>query len=354
MRSSLFARRGFTLVELLVVIAIIGVLIALLLPAVQQAREAARRMQCSNQLKQLGLALHNYHDTYGSFVPRKQGTNNPGYGSGNERLTNAGRQSGFIGLLPFIEQNAMYEQIGAGDGSTAPWGPYPWMGWGPWNNAPDMLRCPSATGSAEPYMVNYMFSAGDSINSTKDSQNLRGVFQAVRGVAMRDITDGTSNTIAMSERLITNFNLGSRTGSIPVKEGTATGFSGLGSNPSQCVASANGNFYANPSTVKGRTGWRWSDGQMEKVGFNTILPPNAPSCIDGSDSNGDGTNNIMPPTSNHPGGAMGLSCDGSVKFIPDTIDTGNLTAGQTTSARSPYGVWGAMGSKAGGEAYSGS
>lgn len=345
-------RRGFTLVELLVVIAIIGVLIALLLPAVQQAREAARRMQCSNQLKQLGLALHNYHDTYGAFVPRKQGTNDPPYGSGNDRLTNAGRASGFIGLLPFLEQSAMYDRIAAGDSTTAPWGPYPWLGWSVWDRAPQMLLCPSgATTNASAASTNYMFSSGDSISGNRDGTNLRGVFQRLNGVNMRDITDGTSNTIAMSERLITNFSMGTGGNAVQVQQGTATGLSGLSSNPSQCIATANGRFYADASTVKGRTGWRWTDGQIEKVGFTTVLPPNAPSCIDGSDSNGDGSTTVLPPTSNHPGGVLGMFCDGSVKFIAETIDTGDLTAAQS-NARSPYGVWGAMGSKAGGEAYS--
>ena len=87
-------RQAFTLVELLVVIAIIGILVALLLPAVQAAREAARRMECSNNLKQLGLALHNYHDTFKVFVPRKQ-ESHVGYSN---------RHSGFIALLPFMEQ----------------------------------------------------------------------------------------------------------------------------------------------------------------------------------------------------------------------------------------------------------
>jgi len=95
--------RGFTLVELLVVIAIIGVLIALLLPAVQQAREAARRMQCSNQLKQIGLAMHNYHDTYQVFPP----------GSVNLDVTTAANQSltnWAVSILPYLEQAALFEQ----------------------------------------------------------------------------------------------------------------------------------------------------------------------------------------------------------------------------------------------------
>ncbi len=95
--------RGFTLVELLVVIAIIGVLIALLLPAVQQAREAARRMQCSNQLKQLGLAMHNYHDTYQVFPPGS--VNLSTTSAANQNLTNWA-----IAILPYIEQAALYEQ----------------------------------------------------------------------------------------------------------------------------------------------------------------------------------------------------------------------------------------------------
>jgi len=348
MAKSRTFRGGFTLVELLVVIAIIGVLIALLLPAVQQAREAARRMQCSNQLKQLGIALHNYHDTYGSFVPRKQGTTE---GGGNN--CNRGRASGFIGLLPFLEQAAMYDQIKAGDTTFNPWGPAAWSGWNVWNIPPQMLLCPSATSqNPQNNSVNYMFSVGDTINNNRDRTNLRGLFQNREGVSFADITDGSSNTIAMSERLVTNFSLGSKSGNIDIKHGTATGFSGLSGNPGQCIGSATGNFYTTASDIKGRTGWRWTDGQSEKVGFTTVTPPNSPSCIDGTNGNGDGQHTIMPPTSNHPGGCMGLYADGSVSFVIDTIDTGDLSAANVTSGISPYGVWGAMGSKNGGEAQS--
>lgn len=106
-------KQGFTLVELLVVIAIIGILIALLLPAVQQAREAARRMQCTNNLKQLGIALHNYHDTFGDIVFLDGGTGDGGgfgnHGSWSPTGTNAFRMSGFLSLLPFMEQGNIYE-----------------------------------------------------------------------------------------------------------------------------------------------------------------------------------------------------------------------------------------------------
>ena len=101
-------RDAFTLVELLVVIAIIGMLIALLLPAVQAAREAARRMQCSNHLKQIGLAVHNFHDTMNGLPPATVGGNNPTYA---ELPAEEGRASFWIFILPFMEQTAMYDQI---------------------------------------------------------------------------------------------------------------------------------------------------------------------------------------------------------------------------------------------------
>jgi prepilin-type N-terminal cleavage/methylation domain-containing protein len=130
-------RRAFTLVELLAVIAIIGIRVALLLPAVQAAREASRRMSCTNNLKQLGVALHNYHDTFKSFVPRKQGTTGT--------ISNQGRLSGLVGLLPFIEQQPLYDAIKAGDPANGipPGGPSAWSGWAVWDLAPTTLHCPS-------------------------------------------------------------------------------------------------------------------------------------------------------------------------------------------------------------------
>ena len=325
-------RRAFTLVELLVVIAIIGILIALLLPAVQAAREAARRAQCTNQLKQLGIALHNYHDTHKTFPPRKQ-----------DASTGRGRLSGFVNLLPFIEQNALYDQIKGGG-----WGPNPWDAWSVWNEAPKTLVCPSAGNMNLTYAVNYCFSVGDTIDTSRDSTRPRGLFGALNGVRMAEITDGTSNTVAMSEHLITDFAIGGQA-SIPINEGTATQIGGLTTNPNACVATASGSKYLDPASVKGRTGWRWTDGQIEKIGFTTILPPNAPSCIQGSDGNGDGQHTVMSPGSFHPGGVNALRADGSVSFVSETIDTGNLSAAPVTSGSSPYGTWGALGSKNGGE-----
>jgi len=333
-------RRAFTLVELLVVIAIIGILIALLLPAVQAAREAARRAQCTNQLKQLGIALHNYHDTYKSFVPRKQGPS-----------TSSGRLAGFVGLLPFIEQSAMYDQIKAGDATYPAWGPTPWSAWTPWEEAPKTLVCPSAGNENLTYAVNYCFSVGDTISNNRDATTVRGLFGSRDGVRMAEITDGTSNTVAMSEHLIAQFDTGSRA-SVRVVEGTAKNIAGLTTNPNACRATANGDKYQDPSIVKGRTGWRWTDGQIEKIGFTTVLPPNSPSCIQGSDDNGDGVNTVMSANSYHPGGANVLRADGSVSFISETIDTGNLSAAPVSSGNSPYGVWGALGSKNGGEVVS--
>src|ERR671912_555830 len=108
-RRTLVRRRGFTLVELLVVIAIIGILVALLLPAVQAAREAARRMQCGNNLKQLGLALHNYHDTFKVFPPALLNSGHVSAGYVTANFPEGPRNhSGHLFLLPFIEQTTLH------------------------------------------------------------------------------------------------------------------------------------------------------------------------------------------------------------------------------------------------------
>lgn len=185
--------RGFTLVELLVVIAIIGVLIALLLPAVQQAREAARRMQCTNQMKQLGLATHNFHDTYRKFPFAYQEQTLGG---------KMNRGTLFYYILPYIEQNALYDQsdldcyaanrITNGQGNMAARG-----------QIVDAYICPSDSTSSNhthnpdwtyaSYEFNYNVFVGkaSTSNATQNSAQTN----------MADVTDGTSNTLMFAESL---------------------------------------------------------------------------------------------------------------------------------------------------------
>ena len=135
-------RTGFTLVELLVVIAIIGVLVALLLPAVQAAREAARRSQCLNHLRQIGLALHNYEGVWKMFPPQKGGTNCTWPST---PPCNYERRSGFVALSSFLEQGIVYQAVEAG-GGTPNWpagGGDPWGSWTAWNVQLPTLLCPS-------------------------------------------------------------------------------------------------------------------------------------------------------------------------------------------------------------------
>ncbi len=362
-------RRGFTLVELLVVIAIIGILIALLLPAVQAAREAARRSQCTNNLKQLGLALHNYHDTYGCFPFRKGGTaacTTISTGYGNRRNGNCNRLSGFIPLLPYLEQTPMYEQIRSGEPaqSISPGGPAGWEGWPVWENSPDVLLCPSDNGYPDnrgPYN-SYAFSIGDQVASVRDATDVRGLFAYSRVVRIADILDGTSNTVAMSERVCharlpdnwdgsgNALTVGPR--QVEHVQGQAVGIGGLVASPIVCRSAAvtDGRYFQAGMRVISPFGRRWTDGQPTIVAFNTVLPPNSPACAEDTTTWRDQVNVVIPPSSRHPGGVNVLLADGSVRFISDTIDTGNLAAQQAASGPSVYGVWGALGSKAGGDA----
>jgi prepilin-type N-terminal cleavage/methylation domain-containing protein/prepilin-type processing-associated H-X9-DG protein len=355
-------RRGFTLIELLVVIAIIAILIALLLPAVQQAREAARRSTCKNNLKQLGLALHNYHDVAGRFPPRQGGTDTTSpNGNSNEG-------SGFTMLLPYLDQAPLYNQISSAQtfGATT----FPPFGdsaadatnYELWFADIPVLLCPSSpnvkqTVGSRPHGLNhYGFSAGDSsafnshtpapATTANAMRNFRGLFgrQASRRIA--DVRDGTSNTIAMGE--ITS---ASATGSREVLAATARdqGIS-VSDSPVTCLLTVDGTtgeYLPSIATPSASRGARWSRGVAAYTAVTTILPPNSPSCA----NTGYNSSGLYSVTSRHTGGAHVLMADGAVRFISENIDTGNLSLPdiRTVTGRSPYGVWGALGSIAGGE-----
>ena len=353
-------RRGFTLIELLVVIAIIAVLVALLLPAVQQAREAGRRAQCKNNLKQFGIALHNYNDTYGTFPCRRYGTTGTFTLSSapcaTNRCHNSGRISTFIALLPYIDQAPMYNQIQVGDAANAPGGPRGDQSWAVWNTPPPILRCPSDPGP-EPGNKghSYVVSAGDQVANVNTRTQTRGMFGHFYWVRMAQVTDGLSNTVAMSEILC----------EIPTGTGGQSGFT-AGANqiefrmaladnipsvlnaPATCRTTISGIYYLAGTNVHGRRDIDWTDGPATLQMFNTVLPPNSPTCATGGDF-GDQDNSVLPPVSRHTGGVNVLLGDGSVRFIGDSIDTGNLGVPQPQTGPSLYGVWGRLGSIAGGE-----
>jgi prepilin-type N-terminal cleavage/methylation domain-containing protein len=326
------SRIGFTLVELLVVIAIIGILVGLLLPAVQAAREAARRMTCTNNLKQFGLGLHNYHDTFLLLPPRQGGT---GQGTTN----NGGRLSGLVALLPFIEQTPLYDRIFNPLGTYPSMGPVPWDGaYSPWNIQINTFLCPSDPGHRVTESIgrhNYKFCGGDSL--VLMTSRPRGMFGHYSEVALRHVTDGTSSTIMMSERTFPT-------------SGNDINNTGLGANPTlptECLAQFNNLTKLYTAGNADWSGRRWCDGGPGFSGFNTILPPNSPSC---AHNNHDAQNGFYSASSRHRGGIHILLVDGAVRFITDNVDTGNLgISANNPPAQSPFGVWGQLGSKGGGE-----
>lgn len=359
-RNSSKPALGFTLVELLVVIAIIGVLVGLLLPAVQAAREAARRMQCSNNMKQLGLAIQNYHSAYNQ-IPAAA-THFEGYAS-NVDYPNV---SGIIFLMPFMELNALYEsfvqdaKISAG--GNEPWGSPTLREAGP----QAAFICPSAaSGDSSEYngisKSLYVFSVGDAMwhNMRTDAQEagatakidarsmwINGLAHDMRASkrSFRDIQDGLSNTLAMSEVTGAPRSLELVHGDVAAFNGIYTGGSGV---PAPCLTVPMTEDRL--SYIDGADCWRGlilGDGRTINSRFTTTLSPNSPSCAYGGGNNSWGT---YAPTSHHQGGVQTLKFDGSVQFVTDSIDTGNLNEPQVRAGKSPYGVWGAMGSPRGGE-----
>lgn len=349
--------RGFTLIELLVVIAIIAILIALLLPAVQQAREAARRSQCRNNLKQIGLAIHNYHDNFNFMPPFTTGSGYP-QNVGGSAAGFRTRLSGFVTILPYIDQAPLYNTITADNPSQFPWNNVAY-----WIQGPVVYRCPSDAGQLNPQntantrgKLNYVFCGGDgqvgSIagaattgTTTPYITPTRGLFAALICYNFRDCLDGLSNTIAASE-------------SIAPTSTTSLGMvsSFVATTPAACRTQFNSTTrqVISPWTGDTSRGYRWGDGGAYFSAFTTALPPNSVSCFSqGTPSHW--YEGLYAASSLHVGGAHALMGDGAVRFISENIDSGNQASALPSAAsggKSPYGVWGAMGTRAAGETVS--
>ncbi|WP_146408930.1 DUF1559 domain-containing protein [Allorhodopirellula heiligendammensis] len=398
-------RDGFTLVELLVVIAIIGVLVGLLLPAVQAAREAARRMSCSNNFKQIGLGIHNYHAAYGRMPVHHMGTHSAQgsyYNSGISNKNNGGGHNEYtlsflVGLTPFIEQQALWQQISNPNNETSsggapgkPWSP---MGpsprqqeYKPWITEVGTYRCPSDPGFGLPALgrTNYAACIGDSpdwsdMRWPDNPQNgqlrytsndvsraraaYRGFFQPGFQGQFREVLDGLSSTMMCGE-IATD--IGDRDISTTLMINGNQGL--LRDAPAQACAKyidperpqfykSDINYSNSPNgfaKVFQMRGYIWSDARTGFSCFTAILAPNSELCVSGGDS-GYG---IAPASSRHQGGAHVLMGDGAVRFITDSIDAGNGSAGcvwingngaRQPGSQSPYGLWGALGTRASSE-----
>ena len=397
---SLQNRRGFTLVELLVVIAIIGILVGLLLPAVQAAREAARRMNCSNNLKQIGIAIHNYHAAFKQLPINGTG---PTDFDDNACCANAvtgptspppiantrNLLSFLVGITPYIEQQAVWDQISQQhqdvNGRWWPaFGPAPYaIDYRPWNVDIPTFRCPSDPGRGLPALgrTNYGCSYGDSVWRTQYGMNWfgggrwhyadangrvrqvkgsnRGMFVPSKSSRFRDVLDGLSNTIMGGEYAT---DLGDR--AIITTGSRFNGRDNVLGNPRWCQDNnqidperpkfwaATGVDYTGARTMRG---YRWADQRPLYSTIATILPPNSEICLVANH----GGHGACPPSSRHQGGAHVLMGDGAVIFMTDSVEAGDSRAPvhyfrnnnnqHGVGQASPYGLWGALGTRASNE-----
>ena len=332
--------RGFTLIELLVVIAVIAILIALLMPAVQAAREAARRMTCKNNLKQIGLALHNYHDVHRS-MPFGCGFDNDVLISTQGTLDDR-RYSAHSQILPFLEQKNVYDLL---DFNVAPFHPFinaavaeqsvPGFDLTTVDNGfaasivMSVLLCPSDIDRLQIVWAHNNYRACNGADWSGRDGN--GMFGQISSVRMRDVTDGQANTAMFSERCkgTPDHNVRDHLSDIYVMPGiwsndTFRDFCG-----SQSPASA----AAWPHNID--SGQNWLSGNFNWTRYNHVLGPNRVSCKNGLAWDGV----IMSASSRHTGGVNLCLVDGSVRFVGDSVAEEIWTALGTISGGETIGEY---------------
>lgn len=391
-------RNGFTLLELLTVIGVIGVLVCLLLPAIQSAREAARRMSCSNNFKQVALGVAQYHDAFGILPPHGTGTFNH---QNDPAKTNQFRLSFLVSITPFVGQSALWEMLNAPLTGQPPGSPnnfaddwsmeptienepqdhvYPAMGpspstgaYEPWNADVAVYRCPSDPGIGLPSLgrTNYAACLGDAIEGldeglwryengiwspSGESQMAatgRGAFVPRMTTQWADITDGLSNTILLGEICTGLGDEDSRT--VPSlgngwDDGVLTDIETC-TNQFDVVRPLfwDTSLIQLSSDASAQRGFRWADSMPLMTGCNTTRPPNAELCFGGDPS----TIGTLTISSRHPGGAHIALCDGSIRFVTDSISCYGQKTSVTKSgvgdfspgSQSPFGLWGALGTR---------
>lgn len=407
-------RIGSNLIDVIAVLVVVGIGLAFVLVDLQRRRELTRQSSCGNNIRNIGIAIFHYHDVHRQLPTQGSGTHDvaspnadegnsgPG-GTGGSGGGNNGKSLSFLlGLLPHLDQQAIWERISTPSSHTARgklaagsfWnamGPatsqraYP-----PWITDLSIFRCPSdPRKSATTGRSNYAACLGDALDFQMDSAvrfhnasqswkldplaqkrvqaAARGAFVFREDMTLSDISDGLSNTLLVSEMLTDQgdrdrrtspaLGYGKQTLEIPVRGGIFD----TPRSSDQSIDPFRPQFWVGPnhrsapklpSRPDEFRGMRWADGRAVCTGFTAILPPNNGVEVAGMDIS---SPTVAPPSSAHPGGVHVLLADGSTKFIFDSIECGDLWGGTirlgmtgdlAPGSPSPFGLWGALGTRA--------